>query len=367
MLVYIALIIIPFIFSFIRKGKTNYFEFGNFYDDKKGNYCIASYFLILLFLLSFRGLNVGTDTKNYFAMYNDYNSQNAASFFVVKPEFLFPLLNILSYKIFPDFRFFILITSVFIIVPIYLLYKKNKGCSFLEIVLFSNMVTFIMLFSGIRQCIAMSICIISYKYVKERKLIPFLLLCLLAIFFHHSGFMVFFLYPVYHMKIKRKFLLFIIPLWLIVFLFNGPIFNALASAASIFSDRYEVTASSTGAFGSLFLFMIFSVFSFVITDEKLMDEEDYGLRNILLLTVFLQSFAPLNQLAMRLNEYFILFIPIAISRFVEIPRKGYANLANVSKVVLTVFFTFYFVYTTYNQYRTGLSTLHTVPYSFWWD
>ena len=51
----------------------------------------------------------------------------------------------------------------------------------------------------------------------------------------------------------------------------------------------------------LILFGAFVVFSFLVVDEKKLDEETIGLRNFLLMAFTLQIFAPLHTLAMRMG------------------------------------------------------------------
>ena len=117
---------------------------------------------------------------------------------------------------------------------------------------------------------------------------------------------------------------------------------------------------------SLILFAAFAVFSYVVPDESKMDDELYGLRNFLLLTVVLQSFAPLHTLAMRMNYYYIIFLPITVAKFVDIPQTSMKRIAKVAALIITAYFLWDFVSTVYTGYVTGVSALDTVPYIPFW-
>lgn len=54
--------------------------------------------------------------------------------------------------------------------------------------------------NGLRQGLAMSICLISYEFAKRRKLLPFLLIVLLAMTFHRSSIIYLLVYPLCNYK-----------------------------------------------------------------------------------------------------------------------------------------------------------------------
>lgn len=52
----------------------------------------------------------------------------------------------------------------------------------------------------------------------------------------------------------------------------------------------------------------------MVPQESKMDKDIIGLRNILFLSAFLQCFTLVNYWAMRMNYYFLIFLPILISK-----------------------------------------------------
>jgi len=108
------------------------------------------------------------------------------------------------------------------------------------------------------------------------------------------------------------------------------------------------------------------VMAYVLPDEKKMSQETLGMRNYLLAAVVLQCFAPLHTLSMRMNYFFIIFIPELIPRLLMIPKSSMNKVAKTASIVLTVFFSLYYLYNTYRSCQTGISVLHTYPYVPFW-
>ena len=160
----------------------------------------------------------------------------------------------------------------------------------------------------------------------------------------------------------------VVPSILLVFIFNQPIFMwATELLNTIFGEDYSATIKTTGAYTMLILFVMLAVFSYVIPDEKKMDKDALGLRNFMLMAVFLQCFAPVHSLAMRMNYYLILFIPMLIPKVLKCAKSNMAEIAQAAKIVMTVFFLFYYVVDTYVSCTTGVSSLNTHPYIAFWQ
>jgi hypothetical protein len=227
------------------------------------------------------------------------------------------------------------------------------------------MSTFVMMFSGIRQMLAVGIGFIAYEFTRRKKVLPFILAVLLAMNFHTSAFMLVFMYPLYYSKITKKWLFAVVPILGVVFAFNKVIFSSLSFFMAQYT-KYEGGISSTGAYSMLILFIIFAVFAYLIPEESQLDKETIGLRNFLLLSLVIQMFAPLHNLAMRMNYYYILFIPVLLPKIISVPRTEYKQVTKFAEIVLCVFFTVIYLKDTYNSYVTGISLLDTIPYIPFW-
>ncbi len=366
MIPYILLLFIPFLFYFVCLGggnrKMKQLRLGLGVDNEKENISLPVFFIFLFLMLSCRSISVGRDLHNYNYIWNRDASSSLLKIIQEWNEPLFKIYNYLTHSISDNFQWYLTITAAITLLPLAYTYCKDKSHPFVKIAIFVNMSTFVMLFSGIRQSIAISLGVVCFELIKRKKNIWFVIVAIIASLIHASGFMIFALFPLYYIRFKRKHLLFVVPAIGVLFAFNRYVFIFLAT---IFRDD-TVEISSTGAIGSLALFIVFSVVSYILSDESKMDEESYALRNILLFAVCLQSFASLHALAMRMNYYFIIFIPLAMAKCFSDADNKYKNVAKIIEIVICVFFAVDYCYGTINSYISGVSALDTIPYIPFW-
>ena len=348
----ITLPIIPLLFK--HKGV----KLGKNITISKNEFSIGLFFVILFVLVSLRASTVGVDTPNYIYYFDSFCKMSWKELFYDKEPAYAILNKLISFiSTNPNVLFFAL--ALIYIFPIAKLYIEHIEIPTLTIAMFISMSTFFMLFSGVRQSIAIALGVVAFYFAKNKKFIPFIIVVSLAVMFHKSAFMIALMYPLYHLKITKKWLFFVAPIIIIVFVFNRPIFNFL----SIFlSGSYEVNISTTGAYTMISLFALLSVFSYVVVDEEKLDSTMFGLRNFLLLATTLQMFAPLNSLAMRMNYYFIIFIPILIPKIIKLSAVRWKQVAKLAGLIMTVFFFVYFFFS-----ASSANVLSIFPYKFFWE
>lgn len=373
---YLLLIFVPLLFSVVSFS-SSFAEYNGKWSVSLGkkreilehSCLIPVFFIILIVLLSVKDISIGKDTENYsrfFAFYSSITPQYILE--NAEKDILYWLLNWLIGQFTDSFQVYLTIISLLTVLPIAYVYGQDRRHGFLKIIIFMNMSTFVMLFSGLRQAIAISVGLIAFECVKKKHLFRFLLVALIAFGFHHTGFMVFTFYPLYHAAFKRKHLWFVIPSILLVFIFNKQIFTWATNLLNqLLGDKYLAEIDETGAYTMLLLFILLAVFSYIIPDEKKMDKEMLGLRNFLLAAVLLQCFAPVHTLAMRMNYYFIIFIPILIPKVLNSVKENFKDVAGIAKAVLVVFFLLYYLIATYISCQTGHSALNTYPYVPFWQ
>lgn len=355
MMPFVILLIIPILVQHIAlKGHRIDYQ-------KRNNAALAFFFASLTLLVMLRHESVGNDTRNYVHYFQKFSWIQWRYLRKENIEIGFSVFNKVISLITGQPQIYLTVAAVSVSTLVYPTYKRLCMDASLTIVLFCIMSTFVLMFSGIRQMLAIGIGFIAYEFTRRKKLIPFVLMVVLAMTVHTSAFMLAFMYPVYHAKITKKWLYVVVPVLVMVFVFNGPIFSALTAILGRFT-KYEGGISSTGAYTMLILFAIFTVFAFLIPDEIQLDEETIGLRNFLLLSLVIQMFAPLHNLAMRMNYYYIIFIPLLLPKIIECRSKRWNQVAVLGRHVMVVFFLLYFFYNA----STG-GSLNVFPYHFFWE
>lgn len=399
MLPYILLITIPAVWLFIEKYRAAGSIRGALsVDSPSTNRPLVVFFALFLALLCLRDIYVGCDLVNYRRILYCAGSDDMAAYheIIVREieesyasgliideqraelyrfaeemayeyttfgnlEPLYTALNFALAWLSLDVRALMVVCALLAAVPVAVYYIKETKFPLLTMVLFVGVAPFSFYFSGLRQAIAMGMMIPMYYAARDKKFIRFFLFFAIAVGFHYSAVVALALLPAMYLKITRKWMLLIGPVIVAVFIWNEPILKLILSMAGPYGQAYS-SVSNNGSYGMLALFAAFAIYSYVLPDEQNMKMEDFALRNILLVCLGIQLFAPLHTNFMRLGYYYHIFIPVIIPRMAKLAHPKLKWLANLSVYVMVVFFCFYFIYNGYTSY----DILQVYPYVPFW-
>lgn len=311
------------------------------------------FFFIMLLLLVFRSESVGTDIigyKNHFYNYSVLSfDQIAEGIFSGEFETGYVVLCRLIGNFTDDFRYVLVACALISLIPVWYFYRREEKHGYFLVVMFANVAPFTMYFSGLRQSMAMAMAIPAYYFCRDRKIIKFLICVFAAFLFHRSALILLLMYPVFHMRIKKPSqLLLLLPPIALVFTFKTQIFSFLLNfSGDVYYSRYASEFHETGAGSVLLLLTVLTMISFALPASELLNDNDIGLRNILVLASVLQIFAGVHSIAMRMNYYFLLFVPIAVARCLKKcdRNKKFADLALISCICFMSVYFFYHAYT----------------------
>ncbi len=349
MLPYFALIGIPALLML--------FPYNDNHKVFNKRFPLLVFFVLLILLLSLRSVRCGIDLVNYRNKFMHSGSINFASIISTR-EYGFGLLMSVCKRLTNNFQFFLFVCALLSIVPIAVLYLRNTKHNLLTIALFVGIAPFSMFFSGLRQSIALGLAAICYYYCEKRKLIPFLLLVFAAFTFHQSAVILLLMYPLMHLRITKKWIIPIAAVFIVCFIYRSQIFGFIMNLNVRYDDLY--TINETGSYTFLILLLLMTVYSFLMLKDSEIDS--FGLRNFLVFTLLMQCFASVNSVAMRLNYYYLIFIPILIPNVIDNARIRYRQIAKISHYVFVVFFIFWF----FKEAYTGADILSVFPYVPFW-
>lgn len=295
-------------------------------------------------LIAFRGPYIGADTSVYLKFFTQMVETPWGEIFAV---------NASGYQFEPGFVLFEKVVTLFTHNPqvyqviysfIYLISvvtfaNKLEKCNFSFFFFFSTMGIYTFMFTGVRQCLAMCICLLSYSFIKERKFIPFLILLLLAFSFHKSAILFIAAYFIYSRKISR---------------INTLIYAAFAGFAYIYIDviqewfndqlDYDYAVEETGN-GIIFfaLIALVTVFSFLmILYCKKRTPESVGLLNIGVITFVMWLLRLATRVAERPSYYFMFFSAAMLCYGLDAPEKNEERI--IYKILAYYAFLALFVY-----------------------
>lgn len=367
MTVYFILLIIPFLAVLFRAsgysvrfvhGKSNRLE-----ENYNKNTAIILFFLIYFLLLALRRSDVGADVNGYLMHFERAQTHGWIDYLrLYSSEHGFYILNKLISIFTQNEQIYLAVIAAVTVFPIMYFYYKESEDQMLTISFFIILPVFTMFFSGLRQSIAIALMVPAYYMVKSRKPIKFVLIVLLASFFHISALIALLLYPIYYIKWSRKMLIWIVPTLIVTYVFNAQIYMLLVPLlGEEYSSYGEVT--ETGAYMMLLLFVLCLVFSYFLLEDEYADEETLGLRNILVLATAIQCFAASNSIASRMNYYFMIFIPILMPKVIGRTSLKNRKWCIIIGWIMIMYFIFYF----FRRAYTGADILQTFPYYAFWE
>lgn len=320
---------------------------------------IDTFMFIFLLLVALRGVEVGNDTGRYQQLYNRYSAQRFSELLSAGGfEVGYKLLNWLVGNTAGHYQVLLAVTAVICVYPLWYFYKRETENQLLTIALFLTVAPYTMYLTGIRQAIAMSMGVPAWYAAKNKKLPLFVAIVVLAMQFHTSALFMFAIYPLYYARITKRWLWFVIPCMMGVYVLRETIFTYLFA---LVWKEYSTT-QATGATTILFLLILFGLYTYILPDEKSLDKDTIAMRNMLLLSIVVQIFAMLHPLSMRMNYYFLIFVPLLIPKIANRSKKQFVQIARLSVMVMTVFFMYYFI----NSVITDNDALNIFPYTPFW-
>lgn len=357
MLFFIILLLVPIL---IQHFSSMGFDIAHT-NQKRNTNSLFFFFSLLTLLAALRHESVGNDSMTYAYIFDRCASLSWGELDNLNMEIGYLYLNkvISCFSTNPQLIF--AVSALLVNLMIYPTYRRLATDSSLTIAIYISLSTFVMMFSGIRQMLAIGIGFIAYELSRKKHFALFVITVIVAISFHTSAFMLALIYPLYHLRLSKKWLVALVPTVALIFVFNRQIFTFLASILAQYT-KYDSEVASTGAYTMIVLLSLFVVFCFLIPDESLIDQEIIGLRNFLLLSLLIQLFAPVHTLAMRMNYYYIIFIPLLIPKIIACRSIKWSQVAVVARHIMVIFFIVYFFY---NASRGG--NLNVFPYHFFWE
>ena len=236
---------------------------SNFFKDKnnaKKAFCIVG-FILLALLMSLRhpssGIDIvgsGGESIGYVGTFSQIAKLSWLKVFTFKVR---------NYE--QGYTIFVKILSMFSKNPqillfgcgiiqaicVFILINKTSKKPFLSTIIYLALPCFVICWSGLRQSIAISITMIAFLMIQEKKPVKFILLVVLAWLFHSSAIIFLIAYPLYYLKQSSIWKLVSVIAIPIIYAFRLPLFRVLSV---IFKENAEVQDT-----GALTLFLIFIV------------------------------------------------------------------------------------------------------------
>lgn len=293
-------------------------------SSEKGKKKIFLVALLPVFvLIAFKSSQMGNDTGSYLETYGIVSSERI--FGTIDSDFGYDRIE-LGYKyfilflsgIFPNPQVLSIATSLIVCIALYKFISRNATNRSLALFFFVTLGFFQFAMSGIRQTIAISIFLLGFKFVQEKKLFKFILIVLLAMSFHKSAIVFAPIYLVANMNVSRnKARLIYILLFVLYFLTD----KLLLGAADVL--QYEYGVESTGNGYIFFSIVVLITILATIHKDELVEQNPNNsvMVNISYISLATWVMRLVSRTMERVSLYFMPFTYVALEEFL-VTRSG---------------------------------------------
>lgn len=352
MTTYFMMYVLFFFFSWLFK------RFGRIEMYNK-RIALCCFFLVSL-VIALRHPSMGGDLGDgksfgYLHSFSEINSYTWKETIELE-EFLnyergYIIFNKLVGSIFNNTQFFLGVCAVISIAPIfYVIYKQSVNVT-LSTFIFLGLPVFMMLFSGLRQAIAIGMCFLSILLIQKKKPLRFAFLIIFASLFHSSAMVFLFAYPAYYIKLNRSFRMVSVFLLGVVFAFRKTIFPVLCE----WFGYNDVEMDNNGAITLFLVFVAIYIYAFLLDDSK-----NQGYLNLFYIACFCQAMAGLHNTVIRIGYYYMLALILLLPQVLRNTKDDTVRI--ISKAVIPICFIIFALYSFYIS-----SWAEAYPYYWFWQ
>lgn len=324
----------------------------------------TNYFLVVTFmqLLSISALryNIGIDFSNYRSTFNlvsrtsNFNeliSLSQGSGMEIGYIYLNKLVSLGT----AESQWIFVVTSFVILYFVFITVKNNSSITWLSIYMFA-VESYIASLNIQRQFIAVGICFYSYKFIKKREFIKFLILSLVASLFHRSALIFLPLYFILNIKLNIK--------NIILVLLTGVVFNIMfefiiSIIQVFFYSNYVGFAFGVkrGNINNVIIASIYFVIAMYYKKPLLeRDKNNTILINLSFINLFLSIMSLNLWIITRLMPFTSIFLILLVPEIVSCVKDRHIR---VIMLLFFISFTFFIYLATITNPANKL-----IPYSF---
>ena len=341
---------------------------STFKNRKKAFFTIYGIVTFLFFALRTRNMGSG-DAQIYFNLWENLSRRplvldNVWRVFQFDMEKGFLLSAWMLSRVFHNGQFVFVFAAILFSYSLCTFFSENCSDYVLGTLMVSSIGLTSFFLQGLRQSLAISICLLSIKYCKERKLFKFLLTVGIASLFHTSALVFVPVYFIYGVHLNWKSIGFVCVLGIM-----GPVLlNRVTQLANFFMNESYVGGNTDKTSGGIITFVMYLcliLYCIMSRNEKHKCEKDpvsytdysFSFFLLLLCVVFFSMRFFYISVFERASYYFLPFVPVAVgatySRYMKKSRK-FVRLI------------FYAVFSMLALYKSGASSPLSA-YDFFWN
>lgn len=320
-------------------------------------YSLISCFLLFL-IIGLRDEMVILDTSNYVRQFTALSGCDFQAVLADHPKD--PFFWIYSKCVFDisggQYTIWLLCCALVYVSAIYRILSKYSDDILISILVYFVLGFFYFSLTGIRQNLAFACVLLSFPYLKDRKLIKFILLIVAAALFHKTAIVFLLAYPASSIKFKNTiFVLYLVAMVLAITV--GASFFDFLSTLSLDArlDGYYEDSKTLNYSGLILQCGIVGVSYLLLSNKK--NEQDISLLlHLGLLGIVFRAFSGHIAEAFRISMYFSFFDMLLLSKAIINIKK---EERPIIQFLVCVVFLIYIV--------TSPNTGFNINYHFFWE
>lgn len=303
--------------------------------QKKDKLFLTITFIILTFISGFRDVSVGTDTESYQSIFlkyvyglPDYHSELGYAYF-----------NKLIAMLSSNPQAIIIASSIIINLGVMRFIYKNSPNAWLSVYLYITLFFYFFSFNYTRQFIAISLVLLGWNFLKDKKIITFLIFVILATSFHTSAIISLLLIFIFFSRNNTRLVPWILILSVISMLGMDTIFNYVFELFPRYQGYNTGDISQSGGINSLILYLVIFLVTLIFRKKK---DPDNNIALIIVticavLGVLSFEYYIFSRPSLYFNIFVIVIIPKITSNF-----KGIESL--IANYIVIIFGFAYLMY-----------------------
>lgn len=276
---------------------------------------------ITLSVISGLRIGVGTDYYLYETIYENIFNLSGDSSHI---ENGYVLLNKIIYYIFDDSRMLFFITAIITIGLIIKSINDYSNNYKLSIILFVMLGYYHSSFNGIRQYIAIAICMISMRYIKRKDFLKYIILIFISSLFHRTALIMIPLYFLLNIDYsKEKYTLLMSICFIIGLSYNFIAYKILPYIGGFYFEKYGASIHMKNGLNGkadyiyIISFIMICIISILLYDKiKIKTENNEIFLTMCILSIPFMMLGTRSQLFFRVSLYFSIYyiylIPLVI-------------------------------------------------------
>lgn len=203
--------------------------------------------------------------------------------------------------IFPHPQMALVLSGIFFAISICHFVYKNSDDVVMPLLVFNCLGLFNFVVQGLRQSVAMCICLWSLEQCKKKNFIGFTLLVLLATSIHASAAVFFIVYFLRNLKLDLKGISIFSCCVAVGFIFLPTLFELMNK---LLNEDYKMgIVSEQGGIVAIFIYLVIIVFALFFKDNKNSNRDLYIYISLIGLITFMMRNS-ISQIASRISYYF---------------------------------------------------------------